>query len=64
MCVCVCVFFCCGLARALVLRYWCFDSALLMAVVVVVVFLVVAAVGVGGGGCGRLGVLLCLVTLR
>ena len=61
---CVCVFFCCGLARALVLRYWCLDSALLMAVVVVVVFLVVAAVGVGGGGCGRWGLLFCLAAFR
>ena len=57
-------FCCCGLARALVLRYWCLDSVLLIAVVVVVVLLVVAAVGVGGGGCGRLGLLFCLVTLR
>ena len=60
----VCVLCCCGLARALVLRYWCLDSVLLIAVVVVVVLLVVAAVGVGGGGCGRLGLLFCLVTLR
>ena len=58
------LFCCCGLARAVVLRYWCLDSVLLIAVVVVVVLLVVAAVGVGGGGCGRLGLLFCLVMLR
>ena len=60
----LCAFCCCGVARALVLRYWCLDSVLLIAVVGVVVLLVVAAVGVGGGGCGRLGLLFCLVTLR